>query len=165
MVLDSEYWSILPTSWTTPTSIAKLKLKTLIRCPRCLTLALRFVTLILWTLEVTQIYPRLHFRILVATAHLTIRTLRISTLALSMITQPHDNAGSTSRRRPEEQLAQVLDDVQDAVEQALCDADLRISRTRFYDAFRIIGADPTVFFPEEFTHWESDVPFLARVLL
>jgi hypothetical protein len=142
----------------TPTPIAKLKLETVVR-------RLRFITLILWALEVTQIYPRLHSRILVATAHLTIRTLRISTLALSMITQPDDNAGSTSRRRPEEQLNQVLDDVQDAVEQALCDADLRISSTRFYDAFRIIRADPTAFFPEEFTHWESDVPFVARVLL
>jgi hypothetical protein len=86
-------------------------------------------------------------------------------LGPSMPEQPLDNASSTTRKKSEEQLVQALSYVQDAIEQALCDADLRIASTRFYDTFKIIGADPTLFFPEAFTHWMSDVPLLARVLL
>jgi hypothetical protein len=78
---------------------------------------------------------------------------------------PRDNASTPAKRRREEQLFQALQDAQDAVEQALCDANLRIDRTRFYDAFKDLPAAPAGLFPEAFAYWESDVPFLARVLL
>jgi hypothetical protein len=75
-----------------------------------------------------------------------------------------DNASSTAQRRQDEQFTQALKDAQDAVEQALCDADLRIARTRL-DAFKVFQADPAILFPGAFPHWKRDTPFPARILL
>jgi hypothetical protein len=73
-------------------------------------------------------------------AQFALRKLRLSTLLQGMATSC-DSARSAARRRRPVQADHALSDAQDAVEEALRDADLRISRTRFYSFSRAIRAN------------------------
>ncbi len=149
----------------TPISTFNIQFEDLVRNPRSLTLAPCAFEFIQFALQLTQI-----------TLRPSIQNPRCDNvpcntqgsnvdLAPGMTAPPCDNTSSAAQRRREEQLVQALKDAQDAVEQVLCDANLRIARTRFYDAFIVPPAVSVELFPEAFVQWKDDVPFFARVLL
>lgn len=90
------------------------------------------------------------------------RRLQVEASLSRLATLPYDSARSPSQTRQQSQSDQVLWDARDAVENTLCDDNLRISRTHFNKISKEVRE--AMLYQETLWPEASDEEFIARVL-